>query len=322
MWWIALFAGVCLLIVGAREWIHARALRTSGIVFAIPRDTSASSSICEHAGLAQDARLRNLHVHWNGPRGGDDTEQQIRIVEQAIRAHAAGIVVTPNAPFVLDTVLHQALQRHIPVVIFGAPLSIGDSPGLSFVLEDVDRTGILAAERVATLIHRGDEVAVVGLDPSVPGTVALSHAFDRAIGGMHGKIDHVAGSQRPGQAEVLLRETLRLHPRVRAIYALNIQSTRGSLNLMQTLPADERIPIVGTDHALAMFHLLRSGALDALVIQDTRAMGAEAIEQIVATREGRSRNRIAMFPPYLLTRENIDSDAMQQRLLMDWRQSP
>jgi hypothetical protein len=64
---------------------------------------------------------------------------------------------------------------------------------------------------------------------------------------------------------------------------------------------------------------LRQGTIDSLIIQDMRGMGHQAVENIVAARSGHAVTSVTYREPMLLTRENIDTEAMQQMLLMDWR---
>jgi hypothetical protein len=68
-----------------------------------------------------------------------------------------------------------------------------------------------------------------------------------------------------------------------------------------------------------LLFLLRQGGIDSLVIQDMRGMGVQAVENIIAARQGRSVSAVTYREPLLLDRGNIDNEAIQQRLKMDWR---
>ena len=58
----------------------------SDTVYAIPRNPSGSLYVTQHAGMADAASRFGMKVYWNGPRGGDDTQQQIELMERAIAA--------------------------------------------------------------------------------------------------------------------------------------------------------------------------------------------------------------------------------------------
>jgi len=127
-------------------------IRHSDTICAIPRDPSGSLYVTQHAGMAQAASRHGMKVYWNGPRGGDDTQQQIELMEHAIEKRSAGIVITPTAAFALDTVIQRALSKKIPVVIVGAPIPFPPDPNLSFVLNDIDQSAKIAADRI--MVHQ------------------------------------------------------------------------------------------------------------------------------------------------------------------------
>lgn len=67
-----------------------------------------------------------------------------------------------------------------------------------------------------------------------------------------------------------------------------------------------------------LFHL-RSGAFDCLLAQDTRTMGARALEMINAMRKGQPVAQRQIVSPVLITRQNVDTEQVQNVLTMDWR---
>src|SRR5437899_1163005 len=117
----------------------------SNVICAIPRDPSGSLYVTQHAGMAHAAGRLGMKVYWNGPRGGDDTQQQIELMERAIQQRDAGIVITPTAAFALDTVIQRALSDKIPVVILGPPIPFPSDPNLSFVINDLEQSASMAA---------------------------------------------------------------------------------------------------------------------------------------------------------------------------------
>lgn len=147
-------------------------------ISAIPRDDTEAYFVSEHAGLADVARHHNISIYWNGPSGTNDNEQQIALVERAISRGHFGIVLTPTAPFALDTVIERAIAHKIPVIILGAPISLPRDPNLSFVLNDSQRSGALAAERIHQLVGDKGEIALAGIDSMSPGSTSCAVAFE------------------------------------------------------------------------------------------------------------------------------------------------
>jgi ribose transport system substrate-binding protein len=292
------------------------------VIGAIPRDTAEAYFVSEHAGLAETAALHHIAIYWNGPSSTDDSEQQILLVERAINRKDMGIVLTPAAPFALDTVIQRALAHGMPVVILGAPISLPEDPNLSFVLNDLQRVGWLAAERIHQIVGDQGEIAIVGADPMSPGSTDCANAFEAALAEVAPHIRIVSKLMGPytfGQAEMVTEQAIEEHPHLVAIYALNLGTTRGAVAAVRSSQAQGRVQIIGSDQGLDTLFLLRQGAIDSLLIEDMRGLGEQAVRNIVARRSGIPVKTVTYREPVVLTRDNINSDAMQQMLRMDWR---
>ncbi|HSU20204.1 MAG TPA: hypothetical protein VLI45_10720, partial [Acidobacteriaceae bacterium] len=80
-----------------------------------------------------------------------------------------------------------------------------------------------------------------------------------------------------------------------------------------------RITLVGCDQDLDLVRQMRAGAIDALVAEDTAAMGYDALQLLAAERNGHESWTKKLVPPVLITRENVDRPDIQQLLDMNWR---
>jgi ribose transport system substrate-binding protein len=305
------WGGLCLLLAGC-----STASRT---IYVVPRDTAEAFWVSEHTGAAAAAAHAHVKLYWNGPNGEDDVERQITLAERAIHDDAMGLVLSPSSPFALNTVVQRALASKMPVVILGAPVPLASAPQLYFVEPDVAAVGRLAVQRVA---QAGGEVGVIGIDPLTPGSVDRLEAFTNALRDDPMKTKLVARLNAPlifGQLELETERMIRAHPGLTAIFALNVTSTRATVAAVRVMHAQGRIRIVGCDQTLDLLFMLRSGDIDALVIQNMPVMGRDAVEDVVSARHKRSVPSVITVAPALLTRGNIDTDAMQDMLLMDWR---
>jgi ABC-type sugar transport system substrate-binding protein len=297
-------------------------VRRHRVISAIPRNTAEAYGVAEHAGLSEAAALNHVSIYWNGPRGGDDSEQQIVLVERAIEQNSMGIVLTPNAPFALDTVIQRALSHGIPVVVLGPSISLPPNRNLSFALNDAERAGELAAERIHRIVGDQGEIAIAGIDPMSPGSKDLADNFEASLSrlapGIH-TTSKLVGSFTFGQAELETEKMIEDYPRITAIYAVSVAATRGAVAAVRTSRKEGRISIVGSDQTLDLLFLLRRGAIDSLVIEDMRGLGMQAVQNIVATRQGHPVKTTTYYEPALIDRKNIDNEAIQRMLKMDWR---
>jgi ribose transport system substrate-binding protein len=295
----------------------------SNTICAIPRDPSGSLYVTQHAGMAQAASRLGVKIYWNGPRGGDDTQQQIELMERAIQQRDVGIVITPTAAFALDTVIQRALSEKIPVVILGASIPFPADPNLSFVINDIDQSAKFAADRICSGIRKPGEIAVIGIDPVTPGNTALVTAFEKALiqcKAVVRVVSKIGGTFTFGQSKETMVRLLAEHPELEGIYSLSSSGTRGAVSALETLHRTNAVRVVSTDPNLDLILLLRRGAVDALVFPNMRAMGEKSVENIVALRQHVTIKPITLFSPVLVTRENVDTEPIQTLLKMDWRQ--
>jgi ribose transport system substrate-binding protein len=272
--------------------------------------------------MAHAASRFGMKVYWNGPRGGDDTQQQIELMERAIDQRVAGIVITPTAAFALDTVIQRALSNAIPVVILGNSIPFPPNPNLSFVVNDIDESAKIAASRICHGMDKPGEIAVIGIDPVTPGNTALVTAFKEELTQCKPVVrvvSKIGGTFTFRQSKETTARLLSEYPALSAIYSLSSSGTRGAVATLDAHHKSNSVRIISADPNLDLILLLRRGAIDALVFPNMRAMGEKSVENIVALRQHSPIQSVALRAPMLVTRENVDSEPVQTLLKMDWR---
>ena len=295
----------------------------SSTLCAIPRDPSELPYVIQHAGMARAAARLGMNVYWNGPRGGDDTQQQIELLEHAIEQRDAGIVITPMAAFALDTVIQRALSERIPVVILGAAIPFPPDPNLSFVVTDIERSARIAADRMCSGMRHPGEIAVIGVDPVTPGNSALANAFETSMSACPSVtrvVRKIGGTL--GQSRETVIQLLSEHPDLEGIYALSSRATLDAVAALEATHRADSVRIVGTDPNLDLMEFLRHGSVDSLVFPNMRAMGEQSVENIARLRKHLPVGPVTLFSPVLVTPDNIDSDSVRSLLNPDWRPVP
>ena len=281
--------------------------------------------VAEHGGVNEAAARQHIGIYWNGPTEERDVEQQVFLVDRAIQNRDLGLILSPSNPFALNTAVQKSLATGMSVVIVGNPLSLRPERRLSFVLNDEQEAGRLAAQRIEASLHGRGEILVIGIDPLSPGSPERARAFEEALrrdrADMHVD-DRLQGFSSFGQAELATERAILANPRLSAILALNATATRGAIAAVRTTHASDRMVIVGCDYNFDLLFLLRRKMLDALVAQNMREMGSIAVDSIVAEDRGTPVAPYTLVKPVLITRENIDDESIQQMLNMDWRTRP
>lgn len=292
------------------------------VVSVIPRQASESMWVAEHVGVNEAAKREGVGIYWNGPTEEGDGEQQVVLAERAIRSGNLGLILSPNNPFALNTVIQRSLEARMSVVILGTPVSLKPEQRLSYVLNDVQETGTLAAHRIRDVLHGKGEVLILGFDSPSSGGSDRSAAFEAVLNrdapGVR-VVDKLKGPFSFGQAELAAEKAILAHPHLSAILSMNTTSTSGAVAAVRTTRSMGRISIIGCDYSLDLLFLMRQGAVDSLVAENMRAMGALAVSSVMAESRGEKVAPYTYVKPVLVTRENIDDDAIQQMLFMDWR---
>jgi len=308
-------AVVCFATVSCRS--HSRPL-----VAVIPETTAQELWESEHAGAERAAQTLGWSVYWNGPSREDDINRQIQIVNHAIKKGVAGIVLSPDHAVALITPIRSAMTAGIPVVIVGSPLSLATQKNLSFVVNDDNAMGTLAAQRLGPQLRSRDAVAVLGVYPGIVSLVERAKAFEDALRQSHPDvriIERRSSSFGFAEAEESAEETIRANPDLRSIVGMNIVQTRAAYFALVATGMLGRITLVGCDQDLDLVRQMRAGAIDALVAEDTAAMGYDALQLLAAERNGHESWTKKLVPPVLITRENVDRPDIQQLLDMNWR---
>lgn len=289
-------------------------------IFAITSDLE-QSSLSERVGVEEAAHDANIDVYWNGPRNLD-VQRQIDLIATAVHAGSYGIAITPASLFADKTAIRDALLSRIPVVVLLDSVYIAPAPHLYFVLEDTQASARLVSERLNQLMNGSGEVAVLGLNPLYPGSVKRFEDLEEAIQldcpGIRVD-DRVVEPFGYGYQELGAEQVLREHPHLKAIVALNVRSGMAAAAAVRNLHVAGKVRIIVYDQSLELFILLRRGDIDSIVVQDMRGIGAKAVSDIVADRNGHDAPKVSYLKPMLITRTNIDNEAVQQFLLMNWR---
>lgn len=291
-------------------------------IAAIPRNMSDEIWVSELGGASRAASARGLKIYWNGPSRDDDVQPQISLIDRAIRGNNYGVLVSPNNPFALNTLLERALSRRIPVAIVGAETPMPAEKGLFFVLNDVETTGELVADRLNHLLMGHGSVVLLGIDPLSPGSVARAEAIEQALRRIAPQIrieQKLVGSFSFGQAELASEQAIAAVPGLAAIIALGVDQTSGAAAAVHNTGTAQRIRIIGCDQRFDLLFLLRRGILDSLVIEDTRSMGRIAVERIAAEHQGQPVPARTLVQPRLVTRANVDAPEIQRILDARWR---
>lgn len=293
--------------------------RAQPVVAVIPRTCGTALWEPEHAGAATVARARGIDVYWNAPMRDDDIQTQISLIEKSLDRGYAGIIVAPSESLPMRTPLRRVLARGVPAVVVDTELGIPPGPQLSYVLNDEQAGGRMAARRIGSILRGHGEIAVMGINPPLMSNTLRERSFEdtlaREFPGVHVTARNFGLSSVP-QEQQIAEQLLSGGKKIDAIVALSLASTRGAYYALVEFGRDREVKLIGFDQDL--IPPIRTGGIDAVVIQNTFAMGRIAMELMDGELHGKGGSANVLVQPVLMTRDNVDSPEVRQMLNLSW----
>ena len=283
--------------------------RTSGTILWEPENVGAQAAAAEFG----------EHVYWNASTREDDIDGQIALVDRIRPGKYNGLVLAPDHSLALITPVRRALASGLPIVIVSSPLPIPACENLTYVLNDEQEGGRVAAMRVAALVHGQGEVAITGINPDIAGIVVRANSFEQSLVSLYPKVHIVVrrmGTFNFGHEQEGAEEVLRENPDVNVIVALTSTSTRGAISSIESGPRSQTVKVIGFDPDTVTFENV---SLDSVIVQNTRKMGDRAVRLIHARLSGQPFPPSVHFEPVLITRETIRDPLVQEILYTRWR---
>jgi ribose transport system substrate-binding protein len=308
---VGILGGVILFLSGCRTAVPTIAV--------IPRTCGTLLWEAEHTGVQRAAATSGLYVYWNAPMREDDVQGQIEILTRALERGAKGLIVAPVEALPLRTSIHRALLAGTPVVVVGTDLGLLPGNTLAYVLNDERIGGQMAARRVGQLLKGQGTVAILGISNQLTSTAERARSLEATLAEESPKVHVVfrslalpTVSQEQQVAEKLLAGT----PHVDAIVALTEFSTRGTYYALTEFNKTSSTHLIGFDQNLLV--PVRTGGIDSVIMQNTNQMGRAAMKLMEEELHGGATQKYVVLQPQLVSRANIDSNAVKEILDLSW----
>ena len=267
------------------------------------------------------AREANAKIYWNAPTREDNVESQIALVDRIVEnRECAGIALAPDDALALVTVVRRAIDAGIPMVVMSSPMDIPAGPKLSYVLNDDEEGGRLAALRIAELLHGRGSVAIVGINPSISGVMARARSFEAVLLRQYPNIRIVGkriGLYNVPQEQQAAEEVLSENADLDAFVSLTSAATRGAYFALANTNKTGRVKLVGFDQDL-YFASVHAGKIDSIIVQNSYEMGRQSVQLILDEPQNKSVTAEIRLKPTLVTRDNLNSPQVRSILSLNW----
>ena len=280
----------------------------------VPKGTAHAFWKTVEAGANSAGDEFGAKILWKGPAEETDVAGQTAIIEDFINQKVDAIVMAACDAKALVPKVQAAIKAGIPVITIDSGIATDDA--LSFVATDNVKGAAEAAKKLAELI--GDE-GEVGVIPFVKGAATSDmreSGFKDEIA-KHAKVKVVSTlySQSDAQKGMTAAENMMTGNKgLKGIFAANEPGAVGAAQALKQKGAAGKVKLVAFDGADAEIEGLKSGTIQALIVQNPFKMGYEGVKAAVAAIKKEKVEKRIDTGVAVITKDNMDTPEMQKIL--------
>jgi ribose transport system substrate-binding protein len=285
----------------------------------IPKGTTHWFWKAVEGGAREGAKEAGAEMIWKGSLKEDDPGQQIRIVEQFVSEGVGGIVLAPIDDTALMRPVAAAMQKGIPVVIMDSALK--GEPRKDFVCTvstNNHRAGEMAGERLGKLLDGKGKVVLFRHKEGSASTDQREAGFLEAIKkfpDIQVILDNRYSGTTISEAQSTALNVLDKLKEADGIFCSNEPSTLGMLRALKQNNLAGSKKLVGFDTSPGLVEALKRGEIQALVAQNPKKMGHEAVKALVAKLKGEAVHAFIDSGAAVVTKENLGTPEIQALLV-------
>jgi ribose transport system substrate-binding protein len=252
----------------------------------------------ERAGTDFDVRIEAF-----GPPTEDGVEEQINMVQNAIQNKVDAIVFSPCQPPAAVSVLNQAKQAGIPVVVIDSPMPEDFENYVTFIGSNNYQIGVVGAQEMLKVLELGARVLILEGAPGNPTMTDRADGAEKVLrdAGMDIISRQPAYSDRE-RAYGITQNVLQTSD-IDAVWGSNDDQAAGSLRAITQ--AGKKAVVVGVDGNVFALESIRDGGLYATVAQSADLMGYLGVQYAIDAIDGKSVEKKIDAPTPVITIENV-----------------
>jgi ribose transport system substrate-binding protein len=242
------------------------------------------------AGAKKAGSDLGVNVTVFGPTSEADIEPQVRLVEDSISRGAKAIVLAPNSSTALDGVIDRARSAGIKVIIVDNAVK---TTSAGFLGTDNVKAGAQAGRRLCQLMtDAGKANGKVLHESAVSGIQVLIDRFDGFKQGLAERcpqaqiVQTLVNDNDLNKAVGQVNDALTSTPDLAGIFADNNTSGVGTAKAVQEKGAADKVSVVAFDSDPAEVEAVKSGALDAIVVQNPFFFGYQGVVEAAMSAAG------------------------------------
>ena len=293
--------------------------QTKPMISIIVKDTTAIYWQTVLAGARKAGQDLGVEVTELGAKSETDAAGQIGILEKAVAAKPAAIVIAPAQFSALGRPIDEAAKK---VKVIGIDSSADTTAWVSFVATDEMQAGRIAADVLAVGIKKtyaDDEgnVAIITATPMAASPDWSAKGFRLRMAekyrGLNILPDKLAETQEATGLSIM-KDLTASDRDLRGVFVSNPIVADGASEVIYNKSSGDRINYVvfGSDDKLVK--ALRDGTIEGLVVRDPFRIGYEGIKTALAAARGEQVPARVDIAADLITKADINSARAQELL--------
>lgn len=281
---------------------------------ALITNEESSFYITLNAGAQAEAERLGVQVDWSAPRT-PDLPSQTATLQSVLARRPDGVLMTAVDRTGMVAPIRQLQAQDIPVIMLDSDVA-DRSVRMAFIGTNNEAAGEMAATEMDRLLGGEGKVAYEGYVPGI-------ESVDQRESGWRRGLERYPGLESVGEtydrgdlAEVAanVNGLMRRDPDLRGIFASWTNAAIGTAQAVQNAGRTQDVNVIGMDADQQEVTLLKSGAIDALVVQQVFTAGELGVRQMVEYLENGTRPEDTLLDPVIATRDNVDDPEIRELL--------
>lgn len=249
----------------------------------------------------------------NGIKNEEDVSGQIALVEQMIAQQVDAIVIAPANSQALIPILKRAREQGIVVINIDNKLDseilVQEGVQIPFIGPDNRAGARLAGDHLATFLKPGEQVAIIGGNPSAYNAIQRGLGFEDAMTAANIEVlSQQVGNWEMEKANQIASGLVNEHPNLKAILCANDSMALGAVSAVRDAKKGESVLVVGYDNIGAVQELIKEGKMNCTIDQHGDQLAIYGIQYALEIIESGTTPEDRETPVDLVTVDSFQSE--------------
>lgn len=292
----------------------------SKTIYVIGKEAQYNHWLCIEDGAQAAGKDTGYEVIYQAPPLGEvDIEKQVSMVEAAIAADPAAIVLAPNDADALANACAEVQEAGIPMVLVDSAISTDDYDLM--VALDNEEAGAQVADELAKQIGEKGQIGIISAVPGGATITAREKGFTERIEEAYPDIEIVGeilySQNDASKAMSQTYDMLAAYPDINAFYTTNTPTAEGIASALEERGLGGKVLLGSFDSSDTINEYIEKNTIAACSVAEAYDMGYQAVDYAVKLAKGEKPNVEEKFVNSgntIVTPDNFNDEHVQELL--------